>query len=124
MKKTKRMLVTILALVLAIGLSAAICAAQQPTATGKSAPTKPEAKNRIVVKGKIAQMGSVGYYLQGEDPASEFIIVNPNEKKLKSLMKKGNTVKIEGYTTIGADRLFVEKIEGKKYQGDSKSAVQ
>jgi hypothetical protein len=124
MKKTKRTLGAMLALVLAIGLSAAACAARQPTATDKSAPTKSEAKDRIVVKGKIAEMRSAGYYVQGEEPASEFIIVNPNVKQLKSLMKKGNTVKIEGYTTIGADRLFVEKIDGKKYQGDTKSAVQ
>ena len=124
MKKTKRILVAMLALALAVGLSAAICAAQQPTAPEKSAPTKSEAKDRIVVKGKIAQMGSAGYYVQGEDPPDALIIDNPNAKQLKSLMKKGNTVKIEGYRTIGADHLFVEKINGKKYHGDTKSAVQ
>ena len=122
MKKTKRILVTMLVPV--IGLSAAFCAAQQPTATEKSAPTKFETKDRIVVKGKIAQMNSANYYVQGEDPPDALFIDNPNAKQLKSLMKKGNTVKIEGYRTIGADRLFVEKIDGKKYHGDSKSAVQ
>ena len=115
---------TMLALVLAIALSAAICAAQQPTATEKSAPTKFETKDRIVVKGKIAQMNSANYYVQGEDPPDALFIDNPNAKQLKNLMKKGSTVKIEGYRTIGADRLFVEKIDGKKYHGDSKSAVQ
>ncbi len=124
MKKTKKILVTTLALALAIGLSTGVCVAQQPTATDKSAPTKSETKDRIVVKGKIAQMGSAGYYVQGEDPPGELLIVNPNAKQLASLMKKGNTVKIEGYRTISADRLFVEKIDGKKYHGDSKSAVQ
>ncbi len=62
-------------------------------------------------------MGSAGYYVQGEDPPGELLIVNPNAKQLASLMKKGNTVKIEGYRTISADRLFVEKIDGKKYHG-------
>src|SRR5512139_3670664 len=124
MRKTKRTLEAMLALVLASGLSAAACAARQPTAIDKSVPAKSEAKDRIVVKGKIAEMGSAGYYVLGEEPASEFLIVNPNVKQLNKLMKKGNTVRIEGYTTIGADRLFVEKIDGKKYHGDSKTAVQ
>ena len=124
MKKTERILETMLALVLAIGLSAAICAVQQPAATEKSAPTKPEAKDRIVVKGKIAQMNSANYYVQGEDPPDALFIDNPNAKQLKNLMKKGSTVKIEGYRTIGADRLFVEKIDGKKYHGDAKTGVQ
>jgi hypothetical protein len=124
MKKQKGILATMLAMVLALGLSAGIFATQQPTAPGKPAPAKSEAKDRIVVKGKIAQMGSAGYYVQGEDPPGELLIVNPNARQLESLMKKGNTVKIEGYRTISADRLFVEKINGKKYHGDSKSAVQ
>lgn len=124
MKKTKRVLVAMLALVLAIGLSASICVAQQPSATGKSAPAKPEAKDRLMIKGKIGQMGAAQYYVQGEEPPGEYLIVNPNAKQLQGLMKRGKTVKVEGYTTVSADRLFIEKIDSKKYRGDSKSAVQ
>jgi hypothetical protein len=124
MGKTKRILVTMLALTLAIGLSASICVAQQPSATGKSAPAKPEAKDRLMIKGKIGQMGSAPYYVQGEEPPGEYLIVNPNAKQLQGLMKRGKTVKVEGHTTVSADRLFIEKIDGKNYRGDAKSAVQ
>jgi hypothetical protein len=124
MKKIKRILVILLAVTVALGLNVAISAAQQPLATKESGAAKPEVKDRLVVKGKIAQMKSAGYYVKAEDPPDEFIIVNPNVKQLKNLMKKGKAVNIEGYTTISADRLFIEKINGKKYCGDSKSAVQ
>jgi hypothetical protein len=124
MKKTKRVLVTMLALVLAIGLSAAICAAQQPSVTGKSAPAKPEAKDRLMIKGKIGQMGSAQYYVQGENPPGEYLIVNPNAKQLQGLKKRGKTVRVEGYTTVSADRIFIEKIDGKSYRGDGKANAQ
>jgi hypothetical protein len=124
MKKTMRTLVAMLAIAIAVGLSAALCIAQQSAATKESSPVKSEAKDRLTIKGKIVQMGSTGYYLQGEDPPGEFMIVNPNEKQLKSLMKKGNTVKVEGYTTVSADRLFVEKIDGKRYRGDGRPTAQ
>jgi hypothetical protein len=123
MKKTQRILMTMLALMLAMGLSAAICAAQQPAATKEPAQVKPEAKERIVVKGKIAYMKDMGYYLTGEDQPGEYIIVNPNEKKLKSLMKQKKIITAEGYLTMGADLFFIEKIDGKKYRGDGKPAA-
>ena len=124
MKKTQRILVTMLALTLAIGLSAAMCMAQQPTAKEKAAPAKSEAKDRLVINGKIGRMGSAQYYVQGEEPPGEYLIVNPNTKQLQGLMKRGKPVKVEGYTTVSADRIFVEKIDGKNYRGDTKSAVQ
>jgi hypothetical protein len=124
MEKTKRILVTVLALVLAIGLSAVMSMAQQPPAKEKTAPAKPEVKERIVIKGKITEMKSAGYCVQGEDPPEVFIIVNQNAKQLQGLMKKGKTVKVEGYTTVSVDRLFIEKIDGKKYRGDGKANAQ
>jgi hypothetical protein len=124
MEKTKRILVTVLALVLAIGLSAVMSMAQQPPAKEKTAPAKPEVKERIVIKGKITEMKSAGYCVQGEDPPEVFIIVNQNAKQLQGLMKKGTTVKVEGYTTVSVDRLFIEKIDGKKYRGDGKANAQ
>ena len=120
MKKTQRILMTMLALMLAMGLSAALCMAQQPAATKDSAQVKPEAKERIVVKGKIAYMKDMGYYLTGEDQPGEYIIVNPNAKQLKNLMNQKKTIRAEGYLTMGADLFFIEKIDGKKYRGDEK----
>jgi hypothetical protein len=118
MGKTKKILVALLALVLTLGMSAAPSLAQQSTASEKAAPVKPEAKERITVKGKIAYMKDRGYYLTGEDQPGEYIIVNPNEKKLKSLMNQKKIVTAEGYLTMGADLIFIEKIDGKKYSGD------
>jgi hypothetical protein len=119
MEKTKRILVAMLALVLAIGLSATMSIAQQQAATEKSASVKHDVKERIIVKGKIAYRETFGgYYVQGEDPVGEFFIVNQNARVLKSHMTKGKAIKIEGRLTISADHLFIEKINGKKYRGD------
>jgi hypothetical protein len=37
-------------------------------------------------------------------------------------MNSGKTVTIEGHYTIGADHLFIEKIDGKQYQGAKEPA--
>jgi len=77
--------------------------------------TKPEG-SVITVKGKIAQyMGS--YFVKGENPPQEFIIVNGDPKLLDGLLKSGRTVTIEGREAMGADRLFIEKIDGQPYRG-------
>jgi len=77
--------------------------------------TKPEG-SVITVKGKIAQyMGR--YFVKEESPPQEYIIVNEDPKLLDSLLKSGKTVTIEGRLTMGADRLFIEKIDGKPYTG-------
>ena len=73
---------------------------------------------KITAKGKIGYMRALGgHFVMSEEPAGEFIIVNPDPGLLEDLYKRGKTVLIEGHLTIGADRLFIEKIDGKKYQG-------
>jgi hypothetical protein len=70
------------------------------------------------IKGKIGYMERLGgYYVMGENPPSELFIVNQDKKVLEKLKKRGKTVTIEGYYTIGADHLMIEKINGKKYSG-------
>jgi len=77
--------------------------------------TKPEG-SVITVKGKIGQyMGN--YFLKGENPPQEYIIVNGDPKLLDGLLKSGRTVTIEGREAMGADRLFIDKIDGKPYTG-------
>jgi hypothetical protein len=72
----------------------------------------------IAVKGKIDYMKALGgHFVMSQDPAGEFIVVNPNPKVLEDLYKSGKTVSIEGHLTIGADHLFIEKIDGKPYTG-------
>ena len=78
---------------------------------------------KIAVTGKIAYLKYLGgYYVQGEEPAGEFMVVNQNPRILKYLMKSGKTVSIEGYLKMGADHLVIEKIDGKKYRGRKKTA--
>ena len=73
---------------------------------------------KVTVKGKIAYMKNLGgHYVEGEDPPGAFFIVNPDMALLETLFKSGKTVIIDGHYTIGADHLFIEKIDGKAYQG-------
>ncbi len=77
--------------------------------------TKPEG-SKIIVKGKIVQYMS-RYFVAAESPPGEFIIVNEDTKLLDELLKSGRTVTIEGREAMGADRLFIEKIDGRPYRG-------
>jgi hypothetical protein len=76
-------------------------------------------KNRMLnlsIEGKISYVQRTGYYMATtESPSVEYFIVNPDAKTLDKLIKQGKPVKIDGYLTVGADQLFVEKINGKKY---------
>ena len=114
MKKMKHIAIVILSLALAVGLCST-AVAQQPQAPMK-APAMEKAE-KIMVKGKIAYAKSTGYIVKGEVPPSDFLIVNQDKSSLKSLMEKGATLNIEGHLTVGADRLFIEKIDGKAYSG-------
>jgi len=76
----------------------------------------------VVVKGKIAYMKSLGgYFVNGEDPAGEFMIVNQDTKLLGVLLKSGKKVTINGRLR-GADFLFIEKLDGKKYSVKKQAA--
>jgi hypothetical protein len=71
----------------------------------------------VTVNGKIAFMKALGgYFVNGEDPAGEFMIVNQDPKLLEGLFKSGKKVTIKGRLR-GADFLTIEKIDGKKYSG-------
>ena len=97
---------------LIIGAVACSGVSQQPTATPKIEGTK------TTVKGKIGYMKNLGgYFVRGENPPDELFIVNQDPKLLEDLMKSGKTVTIEGHYTIGADHLFIEKIDGQPYRG-------
>ena len=73
---------------------------------------------KVIVKGKVGYMkNSNTYVIKGEAPPDELFIVNPDPKLLETLMKSGKTVTIEGHYTIGADHLFVERIDGQAYRG-------
>jgi hypothetical protein len=120
MKKMQHIVIVILSLALAVGLCST-AVAQQQAPMKAPAMEKPE---KIMVKGKIAYAKSTGYIVRGEVPPSDFLIVNQDKGSLKSLMQKGATLNIEGHLTIGADRLFIEKINGKAYSGAKMEGMQ
>ena len=92
-------------------------AAREPYPVGGSGGEK-KAIKKITVKGKVNyQKGLGGFFINGEDPFGEFMIVNPNPGLLEELKKEGKTILIEGHLTMGADYLFIEKIDGKPYPG-------
>jgi len=100
-----------------ITLFATVACAQRPAQSPSTGVMKLEG-TQVTVKGKIGYMKSSStYIIRGEDPLDELFIVNPDPILLETLMKSGKTVTIEGHYTIGADHLFIEKIDGKAYQG-------
>ena len=91
--------------------------AQQP-AQGPSTDVMKLQGEKVTIKGKIGYMINLKTYIvRGEAPPDVLFIVNQDPKLLEELMKSEKTVIIEGYYTIGADHLFIEKIDGKAYQG-------
>lgn len=85
---------------------------------GSAARTVPSEGKQLTVQGKIDYMKALGgYFVRGEQPPTELIIVNPNEQVLEQLHKSDKKITIEGHLTVGADHLFIEKIDGKPYKG-------
>ena len=71
---------------------------------------------KVSIEGKISFVQRTGYYMvTTETPHVQYFIVNPDAKTLDELIKDSKPVKIDGHLTVGADQLFVEKINGKQY---------
>jgi hypothetical protein len=112
----KRLMRTIMVLSF-ITLFVTVACAQRPAQSPITGVMKLEG-TKVTIKGKIGYMKSINaYVVQGETPPDELFIVNPDPKLLEELMKSGKTVNIEGHYTIGADHLFVERIDGQTYRG-------
>jgi hypothetical protein len=106
------MILAILVFLVSPGLSQESGKAQKPAVTQQEAP-------KTTMEGKIVFMKNYGGYIViSEAPHEEFKILNENAKVLEALAKEGKTVKIEGTLPRGAYLLSIEKIDGKKYQGD------
>jgi hypothetical protein len=99
-------------------LSILVTALAIPAGFAQITQTK-DGVNKIILKGKVDNMQMLGgYYIKGENPPGEFMIVNKNDKVFEKLMKSKKTIKIEG-TLKGAEWVTVEKINGKKYTAES-----
>jgi len=90
---------------------------------GGPAPEQGSAKaakgQPIVVKGKVTFVEKVDrYFVRGENPPTDLIVLNPNPKFLGQLSKSGKIVTIQGRLEGGADLLFIEKVDGKPYRGE------
>jgi hypothetical protein len=97
-----------------LGLAAFVAAAEKAT------PQKAE-QPKVTITGKIGYMKNVDSYLvQGENPPDEVFVVNPNKKVLDALYKSQKKITVVGHYTIGADHVFIEKIDGKAYKGTTK----
>ena len=100
-----------------IALFVTVACAQRPAQGPTTGVMKLEG-TKVTIKGKIAYIKSTdAYIVQGEAPPDVLFIVNQDPKLLEELVKSEKTVIIEGHYTIGADHLFIEKIDGKAYQG-------
>ena len=112
--KTGNLIPILLVFALLVWIAPLGCA--QPPVQGMKTTAPGQEGSKITVKGKIASTRS-GYFLNGEEPPGRFIIANENPQVLGELAKQGNIVTVEGRLTYGADYLFIEKIDGKRYQG-------
>jgi hypothetical protein len=117
----KKYLFSIMVSLALIGLVAGLVLAQGQ-AQAPAAKTEKVERDQISLVGMIDFIGG-RYYMKSERPPSEFIIVNQNSSVLEPLYRGKKKVSIEGYTTIGADRLFIQKIDGQPYEGEKPPAA-
>ena len=111
----KRFIVAGIVLCFSVLILAAVSIAADKTGAQKAQEPK------VTFTGKIGYMKNVdAYVVKGENPPDEVFVVNPNKKVLEGLYKSQKTVTIVGHYTIGADHLFIEKIDGKPYKGTAK----
>ena len=88
-------------------------AARQPYPVGGSEGKKKE-RPAITTKGTIKHLGGQ-FFLVSPDVKDRFLIMEPDAKLLDELSKSGRTVTIQGRLPMGADALFIDKIDGKPY---------
>ena len=111
----KQILVFMLSLSLSIFTTSCAFAGGQNTYQGTT--SQMEKGQPVIVNGKVAFAKALGgYYVNGKDPAGEFMIMNQDPKLLEGLLKSGKNITIDGRLR-GADFLFIKKIDGQPYQG-------
>ena len=111
----KRFIIVGIVLCLSIFVLAAFSVAAEKAGSQKAGEPK------VTLTGKIGFMKNLdAYVVKGENPPDQCFVVNPNNKVLEELYKSQKTITIVGHYTIGADHLFIEKIDGKPYKGTAK----
>jgi len=116
------MLISVLLVFALVVWIAPLSCAQRPAQVQGAASVTP-AGAKFTVKGKIDYWKNLNdYVIIGEEPPRTFFIVNQDPKMMEELFKSKKTITIEGRRTTGADNLFIEKIDGKRYQGAKEPA--
>ena len=114
---TKKVMLWIVTLAIMVSLIVPVLA--QEAGKGQKPEVAPQAATKITMEGKIVFMKNFGGYIViSQTPHEEYKIINENAKVLGALAKEGKMVKIEGTLPRDAYLLSIEKIDGKKYQGD------
>ena len=119
---TFRLLIVALVLVMLSGSAGAEQLIPDPDIQGKIN----DARQEISLTGKIAYAKEFGGYFFQAGMAGEKIILNQNYEMLKKLAQSRTEVKIQGRINpvdIKARHIFIEKIDGKPYQGDKAPLV-
>jgi hypothetical protein len=117
MNGKRKVLSIIVVGLLAVGLVAGSAFSQGAGKGEGAAGAQPEGP-KITMTGKIVFMKNYGgYVIFAEKPHEEHRIVNENKKVLGPLASAGKPVTVEGRLIKGAYFLFIEKIDGKDYQG-------
>jgi hypothetical protein len=74
---------------------------------------------RVAIKGKIDFSGQLGgYFLRGERPGGQFMIVNQNPTVLENFRQSMKTVVAKG-TLRGSTYLTIRTIDGNPYSGST-----
>ncbi len=117
--KTRTLISVLIIITLAVWFAPLSCAQRQVQSAATAASEGPN----ITIKGKIEFMTNLGgFFIHAEEPGGEYFIMNQNSKVLEELLKSGKTVFFEGRIVRGAEYFFIEKIDGKPYQGAKEPA--
>jgi hypothetical protein len=117
MSRKRKLLPVMVVSLLAVGLMVGAVFAQGAI-KGRGATVVQAEGKTTTMTGKIVYMKNLGgYVVISEKPHEEYKIINVNEAVLGPLAKSGKGMTIEGSLRQGAYLLFIEKIDGKEYQG-------
>jgi hypothetical protein len=103
-------------ILLVAGLALAAPALAQAPPSAPKAPAAKEQVFKVTLKGTISYMKNMGGYYLCCTP-EEYAIENQNPKVLGALAKSGKQVSVEGRVSRSSGYLFIEKLDGKPYEG-------
>jgi hypothetical protein len=111
----KKLLLVLVSLAMAASAASFTVASGLPNDSGASQGLNGQP---VVLEGKVVYIEPLaGYYVQSQNQPGSLMIENQNPALLEKMMKKGETLTINGRFRMGADILSIEKIDGQAYRG-------